>query len=242
MKMIMKMKMKMNGGALINGCRRSLLSSCFLNRFISSTVLCRRKTSNAYAPPQFYYSPLESKIQRILSSEIQYQFDYAPPHQPLAEYDRFMVEERSGEQSITLRGKSDENIRIEATMFDGFVVDQKKKDGTRENVQLHISMSVDIWKGGANSNGMKFVCSAWPNSLEIHNVFIYGRYDQSPTRLYMGPPFKNLNTELQTGFYKFLDTRGINPGLSMFLHNYMMNKDRIELIQWLGKLNCFLNK
>ncbi|KAL6502120.1 hypothetical protein OROGR_027253 [Orobanche gracilis] len=238
----MKMKMEMNGVAFINGRRRSLFSSCFFNRFISSTVLCRRKTSNAYAPPppQFHYSPLESKIQRILSNEIQYQFDYAPPHQPLAEYDRFMVEERSGEQSITLRGKSDGNIRIEATMFDGFVVDQRA--GTRENVQLHISMSVDIWKGANSSSGMKFVCSAWPNSLEIHNVFIYGRHDQSPTRFYMGPPFKNLNTEFQTGFYKFLDTRGINPGLSMFLHKYMMNKDRIELIQWLGKLNFFLNK
>ncbi|GFQ06810.1 uncharacterized protein at2g39795 mitochondrial [Phtheirospermum japonicum] len=229
----------MIGGALINGCRRRSPSS--IVKLISSAILCRgtHNTCNAY-------SPSESKLQRLLSTEIQYQCDYAPPHQPVTEYGRFMVEDRPGEQSVTMRGKSseDENIKIEAAMFDGIIVQQKAEG--QENVHLHISMSVDIWKGeGTNNsnsaNAMKFVCSAWPNTLEIQKVFMCRHDDASPpARLYMGPQFKNLNTRLQIGFYEFLNTRGVNDGLSMFLHKYMMNKDRIELIQWLGKLNCFL--
>ncbi|KAK6162040.1 hypothetical protein DH2020_001941 [Rehmannia glutinosa] len=263
----------MSGGALINGCRRSLLSPCFFFKSISSSIECRQnhQMSNAYAPlPQAQTnpsssSPFQSKLLRILSSEIQYQRDYAPPHQiwknteyltkveidgviivrkcsvastqPLTEFDRFIVEDRPGEQWIRLSSKSaeDENIKIEATMFDGFIIAQKSGDrGTQENVQLHISMSIDIWKG-EGTNTMKFVCSAWPDSLEIQKVFMF-RHDEPPARLYMGPHFKNLNSKLQTGFYQFLNSKGVNDGLSKFLHKYMMNKDRVELIQWLGKM------
>ncbi|KAK6162117.1 hypothetical protein DH2020_001958 [Rehmannia glutinosa] len=235
----------MSGGALINRCRRSLVSPSFFFKSISSSIQCRQnhQMSNAYAPlPQAQTnpsssSPFQSKLLRILSSEIQYQCDYAPPHQPLTEFDRFIVEDRPGEQWIRLSSKSaeDENIKIEATMFDGFIIAQKSGDrGTQENVQLHISMSVDIWKG-EGTNIMKFVCSAWPDSLEIQKVFMF-RHDEPPARLYMGPHFKNLNSKLQTGFYQFLNSKGVNDGLSKFLHKYMMNKDRVELIQWLGKM------
>lgn len=48
--------------------------------------------------------------------------------------------------------------------------------------------------------------------------------------------FRDMSTKLQNGFYEFLRTRGVNDDLSKFLHEYMMNKDRIELIQWLQKL------
>ncbi|KAL3650666.1 hypothetical protein CASFOL_007069 [Castilleja foliolosa] len=229
----------MIGGALINGCRSP--SSIF--KFISSTLL-RRGTHNTCIA----YSPSDSKLQRLLSAEIQYQCDYAPPHQPVTEYGKFLVENRDGEQLITMRGKSSEgeNIKIEAAMFDGYIVDQKAEG--QENVHLHISMSVDIWKGegtnnSANANAMKFVCSAWPNTLEIRKVFMCRHDDAlSPARLYTGPQFKDLNTKLQIGFYEFLNTRGVNDGLSMFLHRYMMNKDRIELIQWLTKLDSVLKK
>ncbi|KAI3467974.1 hypothetical protein Pfo_024637 [Paulownia fortunei] len=245
----------MSGGALINGCRTSLISPFFIIKSISSSILCRgtHNSSNAYAPqPQTQTqtqrnpsspSLFESKILRILRNEIQYQCDYAPPHQPVTEFDRFMVEDRPGEQWITLRGKSaeGENIKIEATMFDGAIIAQKSGDeGTEENLRLHISMLVDIWKG-EGTDVMEFVCSAWSDSLEIQKVFLF-RPDESSVRPYMGPDFKNLNTKLQIGFYKFLNTRGVNEGLSKFLHKYMMNKDRIELIQWLGKVHFFFKK
>lgn len=187
------------------------------------------------------YSLFESKIIRLVRNEIQYQSDYAPPHQPVAEFDRFMVEDRPGEQWITLRGKSaeDENIKIEATMFDGSVFAPKSGgESTGEEVRLHISLLVDIWKGEQNEL-MEFVCSAWSDALEIQKVYIF-RHGGFPTRPYMGPNIKDMSTKLQNGFYEFLRTRGVNDDLSKFLHEYMMNKDRIELIQWLLKLQSVI--
>lgn len=60
------------------------------------------------------------------------------------------MDDRPGNQWITLRGKFGENetIKIEATMFDGSVVVQKSgDDSTAEDVRLHISLLVDVSKG-----------------------------------------------------------------------------------------------
>jgi complement component 1 Q subcomponent-binding protein len=51
-----------------------------------------------------------------------------------------------------------------------------------------------------------------------------------------------LNKELQKRLREYLEARGVNDELSFFLHDYMLNKDRIELIQWLGKVKSFVEK
>ncbi|PIN23147.1 MAM33, mitochondrial matrix glycoprotein [Handroanthus impetiginosus] len=236
----------MSRRALINGCRRSLLSPFFSISSISSS----REAHTISTSPQYHTprrtsssSPFESNILRILLREIEYHYDYASPRQPVTEYDRFMVEDRPGEQWITLRGKSaeDENIKIEATMFDGSIVAPKSgEEGNEENVRLHICVLVDIWKG-EGTDSLEFVCSAWPNSLKIQKVYIFRR-DASPAHPYMGPDIKNLNKKLQSEFYNFLKSRGVDSDLSRFLHEYMANKDRIELIRWLGKVQSYLQK
>lgn len=112
--------------------------------------------------------------------------------QPVTEFDGFVVEDLPGQQWITLRGKSaeDEHIKIEATMFDGSILAPKSGDDDNEEVvRLHISMLVDIWRG-KETDSMEFVCSAWPDSLEIQKVYIFKRGDNAPPQPYMGPDIK----------------------------------------------------
>lgn len=54
--------------------------------------------------------------------------------------------------------------------------------------------------------------------------------------------FRNLSGELRKTLREYLEARGVNDELSGFLHNYMMNKDRIELIRWLGNVKSFVEK
>lgn len=74
-------------------------------------------------------------------------------------------------------------------MFDG-AVPVKKNGGvdTDDNVELHITMIVDIFKGDGNSV-LEFVCSAWSNSIEIQKVFVRG-HDRMTGQPYTGPVFK----------------------------------------------------
>lgn len=180
-------------------------------------------------------------------------------------------------------------------MFDGSISVPKSGDETSEDVRLHISLLVDIWKK-EGCEALEFVCSAWPDSLEVQNVYVFRRERLQSLRPYMGPNikyvislyaslliwsnfifgirlqlilvsfsdtcfvvcfvvfqlgfkflfimivFRDLNSKLHVGLYEFLKRRGINDELSVFLHNYMMNKDRTELIQWLRKIKSFMEE
>ena len=42
--------------------------------------------------------------------------------------------------------------------------------------------------------------------------------------------------------YNFLETRGIDDDLAIFLHEYMKNKDKTEFIQWVGIVRSFIEQ
>lgn len=54
--------------------------------------------------------------------------------------------------------------------------------------------------------------------------------------------FRDLNSGFRDGLNEFLKARGIGDELSAFLHEFMMNKDRIEAIGWLRKIESFVEK
>lgn len=100
------------------------------------------------------------------------------------------MEDRPGEQWITMKGNFGENetIKIEATMFDGSaMVPKSGDDSAAENAYLHISLLVDISKG--EGQDLEFVCSAWPDHIEIQKVYIFNR-EKSLSQPYMGPNFR----------------------------------------------------
>lgn len=102
----------------------------------------------------------------------------------------FTVDDRPGEQWIRLKRKFGENedINIEATMFDGAIPASKTAGGLGEDVELHISFVVNITKD-KGSNVLEIVCSAWPDSIEINKLFVRG-CQRMPSGLYTGPGFK----------------------------------------------------
>lgn len=79
-------------------------------------------------------------------------------------------------------------------MFDGCTFVPKLDDECNENALMreelrpHISLLVDISKG-EDCDVVEFVCSAWPDCLEIQKVFIY-RPGQLLTSPWLGPGFK----------------------------------------------------
>uniref|UniRef100_A0A2N9HH68 Mitochondrial glycoprotein n=1 Tax=Fagus sylvatica TaxID=28930 RepID=A0A2N9HH68_FAGSY len=188
-------------------------------------------------------SPFDSNILRILRTEIEYQSEYAPPNQPVTKFNSFTVEDRAGEQIITMRGKygENENVKIEATMFDGCIAISKPgNESSGQDFCLHLSLIVDISKGDA-FNELEFVCSAWPNFLEVQKVYILSR-DSLLARPYIGPDFRKLDGKIQKTLKEYLEARGVNDELAVFLHEYMTNKDRNEVIRWLANVKNFVEK
>ncbi|KAM0057266.1 putative mitochondrial glycoprotein [Helianthus debilis subsp. tardiflorus] len=225
---------------MVGTSRRHILST--LIPHLRQRFALQTPPSNAFSTSTIQRkSPFESNLVRMLTSEIEFDSEYAPPHQTEKKFNAFMVEDRSGGQFVTLRGRStiDENIKIEATMFDG-VSPNMDEDDNEPNAQLHISLLVDIFKG-EGGDMLEFVCSAWPQRLEIQKLYVI-RPGGTLSRPYIGPDFRVLDKKLQSAMYNYLNARGVNNDLCLFLHRYVWNKDKIEHIQRLKLLKSYVEK
>jgi complement component 1 Q subcomponent-binding protein len=64
---------------------------------------------------------------------------------------------------------------------------------------------------------------------------IHGRQD-----LYSGPPFANLDEDLQVLLERYLDERGINTALAVFVPDYIDMKEQKEYMRWLENVKGFV--
>ena len=111
--------------------------------------------------------------------------------QPVTKFGSFIIDDRPGEQWIRLKRKyADEDIKVEVTMFDGAVPAPNSvgKGGIGEEMQLHITLIVNISKG-EGGNVLEIMCSAWPDTIEIKRLFIRSN-DKMVAQPYAGPEFK----------------------------------------------------
>ncbi|KAG4400276.1 hypothetical protein GLYMA_07G025400v4 [Glycine max] len=108
-----------------------------------------------------------------------------------------------------------------------------------DEMQMHITVIVTISKG--EGCVLEIMCSAWPDSIEIKRLFIRAN-EKIIAEPYAGPEFMELDDELQYRLYDFLEVRGINDELACFLHQYMKNKDKAELIGWMKRVKSFIER
>ncbi|KAK4556460.1 Mitochondrial acidic protein mam33 [Recurvomyces mirabilis] len=58
--------------------------------------------------------------------------------------------------------------------------------------------------------------------------------------LYTGPPFQQLDEEVQSLLEQYLDVRGINTHLALFVPEYIDVKEQKEYLGWLGRVRGFV--
>ena len=57
---------------------------------------------------------------------------------------------------------------------------------------------------------------------------------------YTGPPFQQLDEEVQSLLEQYLENRGIDTALATFIPNYIDVKEQKEYLAWLGRLKDFV--
>jgi complement component 1 Q subcomponent-binding protein len=58
--------------------------------------------------------------------------------------------------------------------------------------------------------------------------------------MYGGPPFGNLDEDLQVLFERYLDERGINTSLALVIPDYIDFKEQKEYLSWLQNVKGFV--
>ncbi|KAI3840400.1 hypothetical protein MKX03_037812 [Papaver bracteatum] len=158
----------------------------------------------------------------------------------------FKIEDNPGEQTITLtREYQGEDIKVIVHMnnlVDGEIDqdDDDQAEGGVSSPQSSVPLVVTVSKGSGPM--LEFSVMAYPDEISIDSMTVKQPNASEELIPYEGPDFTELDENLQKAFHKYLEIRGIKPKTTNFLHEYMINKDSREYLNWLKDLKAFVAK
>lgn len=119
------------------------------------------------------------------------------------------------------------------------------QEGNEPGFPAHVSVTIERPGRGA----LSIETVAQDGVMVIDNVSYYKdaklvepktRQDEDiAARSYAGPPFGNLDEDLQVLFEKYLDERGINTTMALFIPEYIDFKEQKEYLNWLTSMSIF---
>ena len=110
-------------------------------------------------------------------------------------------------------------------------------------------LSITVNRDG-REGALSIEATAQQGSITIDNVFYFPTVDMADPATaevdwkrrgqYTGPPFGNLDEDLQAMMEDWIESRGIDTQLALFVPNYIDYKEQREYKSWLeGKLSSF---
>ncbi|KAL8950032.1 MAG: hypothetical protein Q9222_003911 [Ikaeria aurantiellina] len=110
-------------------------------------------------------------------------------------------------------------------------------------------LSITVEK--ASKGCLQLEVVAQDGEIVIENVHYYhqaeladaktAELDWSRRNLYTGPPFGNLDEDLQVVLDRYLDERGINTALALWVPEYIDWKEQREYLTWLSNVKAFVD-
>jgi complement component 1 Q subcomponent-binding protein len=124
--------------------------------------------------------------------------------------------------------------------------DSEEAEGTEDSYPARVNVVIE--KPGKGALAVETV--AQDGVIVIDNVYYYKDASLALAKsaekaherqdMYVGPPFGNLDEDLQVLFEKYLDERGINTALAMFVPDYIDMKEQKEYMRWLENVKGFV--
>ncbi|KAF9420693.1 hypothetical protein BGZ94_009061 [Podila epigama] len=125
--------------------------------------------------------------------------------------------------------------------------DEEEEDGL-ESLTFPVRCMITITKPGAGSIAVDAIAQDGAFIVEsISNIkdstlanTSTAEADWEKRGLYSGPPFAELDEELQVAFENYLEARQIDSDLANFVPNYVFHKDQVEYTNWLKDFQGFV--
>jgi complement component 1 Q subcomponent-binding protein len=123
-----------------------------------------------------------------------------------------------------------------------------EEDLANQEPSFPARVNVVIEKNGKGALRVETV--AQDGVIVIDNVYFYqdaasadaksAEVDWKTQQLYVGPPFGNLDEDLQVLLERYLDERGISTPLALFVPDYIDLKEQKEYLRWLDNVKGFV--
>ncbi|XP_078444809.1 uncharacterized protein At2g39795, mitochondrial-like [Wolffia australiana] len=155
----------------------------------------------------------------------------------------FEIKDFPGTNTISLtRDYHGEAVKVIISM-PNLVTGDDEDDVPRDrqgSSQSCLPLLVIVSKGEGIS--LEFSCTAYPDEICIDSMVVKEAQQEDEELAYEGPDFHDLDENLQKSFHKYLEIRGISPGTTNYLHEYMINKDSREYTMWLRNVKSFIQE
>jgi len=128
------------------------------------------------------------------------------------------------------------------------IEDQEGEEGEEQEPSFPARLNIIVEKPGKGALAVESVVQ--DGMLVIDNVYYYTDASHAHAKtaekvherqdLYVGPPFSNLDEDLQVLLERYLDERGINTTLALFVPDYIDMKEQKEYLRWLENVKGFV--
>lgn len=144
-----------------------------------------------------------------------------------------IIDEEETDDSDTDTDTDDED-KVEAKDED------KDEDTDEDEDEDKACMSLVVRLSKSSGLVLEFGCTAFPEEIIIDSLSVKDPDNVEDPLAYEGPEFSELDEDLQKAFRKYLEIRGIEPSLTNFLYEYMLNKDNKEYLVWLKNIKEYV--
>ncbi|KAF9495151.1 mitochondrial glycoprotein [Pleurotus eryngii] len=176
----------------------------------------------------------------------------------------WQIEDTAGSDEVALTRKfGNENVRMIFSIADIAAEDEEAdfnegeeaagQEGEDSEDPLHsypIRASLSITKtNGPGALNVDMMCQ--DGHFIIDSISFYrdsqlgteltAEADWKRRGLYIGPQFESLDVLVQEEFEKFLQERGVNESLALFIPEYAEHKEQLEYVQWLQSVKSFVD-
>lgn len=120
--------------------------------------------------------------------------------------------------------------------------DELRSDEDAREPGFAARVQVQVTREGKGA--LTIECIAQDGDLTIDNVYYFpttemaeaktAESDYSRRSIYTGPPFGQLDEELQVMLERYLEERGVNTAMALFIPDYIDMKENQEYLRWLN--------
>jgi len=126
--------------------------------------------------------------------------------------------------------------------------DEEGAEGEDSEQSFPARVNVVVEKPGKGALAIE--CIAQDGMIVIENTYYYANaahaIAKTPEKMaerqdmYVGPPFSNLDEDLQVLLERYLEERGVNTALAIFVPDYIDMKEQREYLRWLSNVKDFV--
>ena len=128
--------------------------------------------------------------------------------------------------------------------------DESAADEKDPNAEPSFPARINVMIEKPGKGTLQIETTAQDGEIVIDNVLYFANAELADAQtaemewkrrnLYEGPPFGNLDEDLQVLFERFLDERGVNTALALWVPEYIDFKEQREYLGWLSSKSLIL--